>query len=118
MADTLKNELPNAENIQKAFEKQISELRREIGKINKSISDRGSELLEEAKEAAGDSYQTASSRAARAARQLRVQAHSVSEVAKENPRTTTALLGMVGLLGFLVGVALARVSNDPGRRWR
>ena len=117
MADTTKNELPKAENVQKALERQIAELRREIGKINRSIADRGGELLDDAKEAAGDAYQTASTRAARAARQLRTQAHSVSEVAKENPRTTTALLGAVGLLGFLVGVAVAKVTNDPMRRW-
>lgn len=118
MADTLKNELPSAANTQKALERQISELRREIVKINRSISERGSEMLEEAKLAADDAYQTASTRAARAARQLRTQAHSVSEVAKEHPRATTALLGMVGVLGFLLGIAVARAANQPGRRWR
>ncbi|WP_378949771.1 hypothetical protein [Mesorhizobium sp. ANAO-SY3R2] len=117
MADTLKGELANAENIQKAFEKQISELRREIAKINRSIAERGGEMLDEAKLVAGDAYQTASTRAARAARQLRTQAHSVSEVAKEHPRTTTALLGMVGVLGFLLGIAVARAANQSERRW-
>lgn len=118
MADILKNELASAENIQKAFDKQISELRREIGRINKSISERGGEILDDARQAAAEAYQTAPSRAARAARQLRTQAHSVSEAARENPRTATALLGAVGLLGFLLGVAVGRASSDPARRWR
>lgn len=118
MADTLKSERASAENVQKALDKQISELRREIGRINKSISDRSGEILDEARQAAAEAYQTAPSRAARAARQLRTQAHSVSEAARANPRTMTALLGAVGLLGFILGAAAARISSDPGRRWR
>lgn len=117
MADTLKGELANAENIQKAFDKQIAELRREIAKINRSISVRGGEMLDEATAAAGDAYQTASTRAARATRQLRTQAHSISEAAKEHPQTTTALLGIVGVLAFLLGVAIGRTSSDPARHW-
>lgn len=57
-------------------------------------------------------------RASRTAQQLRSQAQAVSEVARENPGTTTAVVGVIGLLGFLAGIAVGQsLNNDTSRRW-
>ncbi|MER9302582.1 hypothetical protein [Mesorhizobium sp. M0496] len=116
MADTNKSDTPDIDDIQKTLEKQIAELRKEITKINKSISARGAEMLD-ASEQASDFYDTAATRASRTAQQLRTQAHAVSEVARENPGTTTAVVGVIGLLGFMAGFAIGQSTNDTSRRW-
>jgi ElaB/YqjD/DUF883 family membrane-anchored ribosome-binding protein len=117
MADTNKSDSPHIDDIQKTLEKQIAELRKEITKINKSISARGAELLDDASEQASDLYDTAAARASRTAQQLRSQALAVSDVARENPGTTTAVIGVIGLLGFLAGLAIGQSMNDNSRRW-
>jgi ElaB/YqjD/DUF883 family membrane-anchored ribosome-binding protein len=117
MADTNKSDSPHVDDIQKTLEKQIAELRKEITKINKSISARSAEMLDDASEQASDFYETAATRASRTAQQLRSQAQAVSEVARENPGTTTAVVGVIGLLGFLAGLAVGQSMNDNSRRW-
>ena len=117
MADTSKSDNPHIDDIQKTLEKQIAELRKEITKINKSISARGAEMLDDASEQASDFYETAAARASRTTQQLRSQAQAVSEVARENPGTTTAVVGVIGLLGFLAGLAIGQSMNDTQRRW-
>ncbi|TSE12101.1 hypothetical protein C1D09_011050 [Mesorhizobium intechi] len=118
MADTSKSDTPAIDDIQKSLEKQIAELRKEITKINKSISARGAEMLDEASEEASDFYETAAARASRTGQQLRSQAQAVSEVARENPGTTTAVIGVIGLLGFLAGIAVGQsMNNDTPHRW-
>jgi ElaB/YqjD/DUF883 family membrane-anchored ribosome-binding protein len=117
MADTNKSDAPHIDDIQKTLEKQIAELRKEITKINKSISARGAEMLDDASEQASEFYDTAATRASRTAQQLRSQANAVSEVARENPGTTTAVVGVIGLLGFMAGFAIGQSMNDTSRRW-
>jgi len=117
MADANKSDLPHIDDIQKSLEKQIAELRKEITKINKSISERGAELVDDAREQASDMYDTAAARASRTAQQLRNQAQAVSEVARDNPGTTTAVVGIIGLIGFLAGIAVGQAMSDTPRRW-
>ena len=117
MADTSKSDNPHIDDIQKTLEKQIAELRKEITKINKSISARGAEMLDDASEQASDFYETAAARASRTTQQLRSQAQAVSEVARDNPGTTTAVVGVIGVLGFLAGLAIGQSMNDTQRRW-
>ncbi|PDQ21831.1 hypothetical protein CN311_07015 [Mesorhizobium sanjuanii] len=117
MAEASKPDSSNIDDIQKSLEKQIADLRKEVAKINKSISERGAELVADAEEQASGMYDSAAARATRTAQQLRTQAHAVSEAARENPGTTTALVGMIGLLGFLAGMAVGQAMNDTPRRW-
>ncbi|MER9581542.1 hypothetical protein NKJ01_06155 [Mesorhizobium sp. M0276] len=112
MADTNKSDTPDID-VQKTLEKQIAELRKEITKINKSISARGTEMLNDASEQASEFYDT--TRGSRTAQQLRTHAHAVSEVARENPGTTTAVVGVIGLLGFMAGFAIGQSMNDTSR---
>jgi F0F1-type ATP synthase membrane subunit b/b' len=113
MADATKSDL-NVDDIQKALEKQIADLRKEITRINKTVSARGAELVEDAREHASDMYDTA---ATRAAQQLRNQAQAVSEVARDNPGTATAVVGVIGLLGFVAGLVVGQALSDTPRRW-
>lgn len=117
MAEASKSDSSNVDDMQKTLEKQIAELRKEIAKINKSISERGAEWVADAEEQASGIYDSAAARASRTAQQLRTQAHVVSEAARENPGTTTAVVGVIGLLGFLAGVVIGQAMNDTPRRW-
>ncbi|PSJ56215.1 hypothetical protein C7I85_24850 [Mesorhizobium soli] len=110
MPEPTRSENPNVRNVQRAFEKQISELRSEIGRINKTIEERGAEITREAIEAA-------SARASRAARRVAAETQSISEVARENPGTTGMALGTAALLGFVVGITVGMASRAPARRY-
>lgn len=117
MADAPKVDPPDIADIQKTLEKQISELRKEITKINKSISKRSTALLDDARDTASEVYDSASGRASQTAQQLPTQAQSVSEAARENPRTTAALVGMATFVGILIGLAATKASSDASGRW-
>jgi ElaB/YqjD/DUF883 family membrane-anchored ribosome-binding protein len=117
MADTPKTEVTSVESVQKSVEKQISELRKEIAKINKSLSERSAELASEARDVANDAIEEASTRASRAAQQLRTQAQSVSETARENPAATGIVVGLAGLVGVVIGFAIAKGSGDQRNGW-
>jgi chromosome segregation ATPase len=93
---------------QEAMKKQIAELRREITKINRTLSD-------QAEEAQGW-YDSAADRASRAARQLRNQAHTVSETVQQNPGTISSAMVLGGVFGVLLGIVIAK-SSEPERRW-
>lgn len=97
---------------QQAIEKQVAQLKREIAKINKTLADRA----EEAVETAGGWYEDASDRASRAAQQLRTQAHTVSETVKDNPGTISSAMLLGGIIGVLVGWAIAHHA-DRHHRW-
>lgn len=113
MADTL-----NAEEIQKALEKQIADLQKEVSRISKTLSERGAEFYETARGRAEDVYGDASQRATGAMRQLRTRADIVSEVARKNPGTATTVIALAGFVGFILGVAVASASSGNYRRWR
>ncbi|ATU92968.1 hypothetical protein BLM14_16110 [Phyllobacterium zundukense] len=117
MADAPEPALPSADNMQKSLEKQIAALRNEIAKINRTIAKRSTKILNNAHDQASDLSEGASSLASRATQQLRTQAQAVSEIARENPGTTTSILGIVGIIGFLLGVAVGQTLTDTRRRW-
>jgi ElaB/YqjD/DUF883 family membrane-anchored ribosome-binding protein len=117
MADAPKAEVPSIEGVQESVEKQISALRKEIGKISKSLADRRADVVAEARDTAKGAFEDASTRASRAAQQLRTQAQSVSEVARENPGTTGVVVGLAGLVGFVIGLAIAKGSIDQRGGW-
>lgn len=88
------------DDVRAALEDQISELKKEMKSMSKSLASRASDALDDA----DDYIEDGKGRAARAARQVRDQAHAAVDVARENPGTTTAVLTTVGLMGFVVGV--------------
>jgi hypothetical protein len=102
------------EDATEALEKQIAELKRQVGRINKTLSERASEAAEETR----GWYDSASSRAAKAASAVRTQAHTVSEVAQENPLTVSTAALAIGFVGFMIGFAIGQSSNGSSRYWR
>lgn len=108
MADT-----PKADDLQDAMKKQISELRREVTKINKALAAQAEEVSQEA----AGWYSSASDSASRAARQLRSKAQSVSETVQENPGTVSSALVLGGFVGFMLGMLIGQSSSSHDRRW-
>jgi hypothetical protein len=102
------------EDATEALEKQIAELKRQVGRINKTLSEQASEAVEEAK----GWYDSASSRASRAASAVRAQAHTVSEVAQENPVTVSTAALAIGFVGFMIGFACGQSTSNSHRYWR
>ena len=111
MAD---NETPkiSAREAQEALEKQVASLRREISKINRTLADRAEDAAEEA----GGWYDSATGRAARAAQQLKSQAHTVSETVQQNPGTISSAFVLGGIAGLLIGMLLGQ-TQERDRRW-
>lgn len=117
-----------ASGSEEAMKKQIAELKREVSRLNRALSEEAGEVAEaahgwyqNAADRASGLYSGASDRATRAARQLRSQAHNVSETVQQNPRTFSTALALGGLVGVLIGLAIARNSApDPDwfRRWQ
>lgn len=114
MADT-----PSADDIRKEMEKQISELKKEVAQLTKSLSARGEGLYDDLRESAQGYYGEASGRAKSAAKQVRQQAHMVSEAVRENPGTAATVLSSAGLFGFLIGLVVgqALTGGNHSRRW-
>ncbi|OHV89544.1 hypothetical protein ORS3428_14995 [Mesorhizobium sp. ORS 3428] len=117
------------------MKKQIAELKREVSRLNRMLADqaeeraygwyqsaaeRASDMYHEAADRASDLYHGASKRASRTAKQLRTQAQGVSETVQENPGTISSAVVMGGLVGVLIGLAMARSARpDPDwfRHW-
>jgi hypothetical protein len=104
---------PKADDIQEAMKKQIAELRREMNKITKTLSERAGDVAEEA----SDLYDSASDGASRVTRQLREKAQTVSETVQQNPGTVSTALALGDILGFVVGMLVGQSSNSHSRRW-
>ncbi|SFP35263.1 hypothetical protein SAMN03159463_04063 [Mesorhizobium sp. NFR06] len=107
-----------------AMKKQIADLKREVSRLNRALADQAEEAqgwYQSATERASSLYSGASGRASRAARQLRSQAHSVSETVQQNPGTISTAFMFGGVVGVLIGMTIARQSApDPDwfHRWR
>jgi septal ring factor EnvC (AmiA/AmiB activator) len=112
MADDPTNGPKTAQSkTRESLEKQVSHLRREIAKINKTLIDRAEDVAEQANV-------SASERASKAAKALRTQAQSVSEVVRENPGTLSSAVIVGVLIGFAVGFVVGESqASDSRRRW-
>ena len=99
------------ENRQEKLE--IASPRKKIAKKQTPVQVQRSKVAARAK-----SSDQASNTVSSVTRGLRAQAQSVSEVARDNPGTTTSVLGVVGVLGFFLGLLVGRALTDNARhRW-
>lgn len=98
---------------QDALEKQVAQLKREISKINKTLSDRAEEAVEQA---SGWS-ESAADRTSRATQQLRTQAQTVSETVQQNPGTVSTAFVLGGIVGLLLGMMMVHPAERDHRRW-
>jgi hypothetical protein len=95
---------------QDALEEQITQLKREVGKLKRTLAERA----EEASEEVGGWYDAATERASRATAALKTQAHTVSETVRENPGTVSSAMLVGGLIGFVIGLLMAQTHSRHG----
>lgn len=101
-----------ADDVRANLEKQIADLKKEMGKISKSLTARASDAIDDAE----DAFDDAKGRAGQVARHVRHQAHVASDLARENPGTTVTVLSTVALLGLATGLVLGGLFATNGRR--
>lgn len=110
----------NTDDAKAILENQIAELKKEILGLRKSLSSRSAEFIDGMRDQAGDAYDDASKHAGKVARQVSNQAQALSATARENPGTTTAVLGLAAAIGFILGVCVGQAGqeNNSRRGWR
>lgn len=105
------------DDLRAEMETQIADLKKEIAKLSKSLSAKASDLMDDAE----DTVEDWKGRANGAVRQMRKQAHVVTEAARENPGTAATLLSSAGLIGFVAGLVvgglLANHQHQQRGRW-
>ena len=101
-------ETPGAENRQKKLERLVASPRKKTPNGNRTVRNRGSKVAGHTRGKSSDHTDQASTMVSKATRGLRAQAHGVSGAARDNPGTTTSILGVIGVLGFLFSD-----PNDP-----
>ncbi|MBB6470268.1 ElaB/YqjD/DUF883 family membrane-anchored ribosome-binding protein [Aminobacter lissarensis] len=104
---------PSGREAQEALEKQVAQMKREIGKINRLLAERAEDAAEEAE----GWLIGASDRASRATQALRNQAQSVSETVRTNPGTMSSAMLFGGMIGFLIGCLVSQTNSDSQRHW-
>lgn len=100
------------DDIRVHLEKQVSDLKKEMGRMRHAIGARASDVMDGAE----DRYESLRENAADMARQLREQASVARDVARENPGTTATVLTTVGLVGFFAGLMVAGMCAGSDRR--
>lgn len=103
---------PATENRLEKLEKPTASPRKKITKRQPSVRIQPSKVAGPARAKASD---LASKTVPSATRDLRAKAQTVSEMARDNPGTTTSVLGVVGVLGFFLGILVGRALNDRNR---
>ncbi len=91
-----------AAEVRDALEAQITEMRKEIASLTKSLSKKGSTLAATAEDTASEFYDVVRERGAQAADKVSQQARIVKETARENPIATLAVVAGISLLVGLI----------------
>ncbi|PIP00192.1 conserved hypothetical protein [uncultured Pleomorphomonas sp.] len=100
-----------AYEIRANLEKQIADLKKEMSHINKLLSSRASDAMEDAQEA----FEDGKGRARHAVAQVREQANVAVGAMRDNPGTAATILSTVGLLGLAAGLVLGGIFFDRRR---
>ena len=93
--------MPSANDMRKTVHRQIADLQDQIKGLRSSLSDQGSDL-----------YDEADARARDAMKQVRLQAHYLGDVARENPGTTATVLSVTALVCLGLGYLAGRARSD------
>lgn len=81
-------------------EEQIAALRKEVSRLSDTLSRRGGHFLDDAADSTSHFYDQARRRGARAMRMAGRQANAASDLARENPLASFAIVVGVGLLAL------------------
>lgn len=112
MADTL-----SPEDMRKEFDKQIADLKKEVGALSKMLARQGAESLERTRESAADALDRAKGHARGSLQHVREQAQLVSDTMKENPGTAATVLSSAGVIGFVLGLIVGTQLSSHSRHW-
>jgi ElaB/YqjD/DUF883 family membrane-anchored ribosome-binding protein len=112
MADNM-----STEEIRKEFDKQLADLRKEIGTLSRSIAAVSSEAYERTRDVASDALDKAKGQARGSLQQAREQTQLVADAVKENPGTAATVLSSAGILGFVLGLVVGATFSSSSRRW-
>jgi ElaB/YqjD/DUF883 family membrane-anchored ribosome-binding protein len=88
------------------LEAQVAQLSKEISALKKSLSRRGSDAYDDARDTAADFYGELRERFSDALPMVRKRAHAAGEVAREHP-ATAAVVGLL-VVGLLVTMLVRR----------
>ncbi|MCF3932558.1 hypothetical protein L1787_03900 [Acuticoccus sp. M5D2P5] len=99
------------DDVRADLERQISSLKREVGRLSKSLASQASDTMEDAE----FTYDEMRKRAGDVARHVRHQAHEVTEAAREHPGTAATVSASIGLLAFAAGVVVGSMLSTNAR---
>jgi ElaB/YqjD/DUF883 family membrane-anchored ribosome-binding protein len=88
------------------LEAQVAHLAREMSALKKSLSKRGSDVYDDARDNAADFYSEFRDRVSDALPMMRKRAHAAEQVARDHP-ATAAVVGLV-VVGLLVTMLARR----------
>lgn len=85
------------ENAEKTLEQQLTALREELAHISHTLSQKSSELYDDARHNTEHRLEQLRKQGQLAAREVRHQAKVATDTARENPLTTAAIIAGLGL---------------------
>lgn len=92
------------ETVEDGLESQIASLREELSAISKSLSDQGYDLPDRAR----STYKSAKRRGRKAARFVGDEAQMATDMAREHPLATVAIISAIAGIGLLAGLGAYR----------
>lgn len=104
-------DMTSSRDVRDTLEAQITELRKEMERISRSLQEGASDAVSDARH----TLEGARARVNGAARTAGRQAHVVSDVIGENPGTAAAVLSSAGVMGILIGLAAGYLLAGGGR---
>jgi len=102
----------SSKDVRDTLERQISDLRKEMEAISRSLGARASDAIDDAQDALG----AAASRANGAAEAVGRRARAVTDALEEHPGTAAAVLSSAGVVGFMVGLVAGYLLAGGARR--
>ncbi|MFC0245706.1 hypothetical protein ACFOLL_02770 [Falsochrobactrum ovis] len=97
-----------ANEIQRALEQQVADLRSELHRLTQSLASHSGEFRHNAENMIEDAH----GRIVNVAQTMRERGQAVAETVKENPGTATTLFGTAGIIGILIGIAIGSALSD------
>jgi ElaB/YqjD/DUF883 family membrane-anchored ribosome-binding protein len=99
-----------ADEAAKKYEQQISNLKKEVARLKKSLAKQAAQTVDEASSEASEVYDTVKKSGAQAARVVGRQAQVAADRAIEHPALSAGVLAGIGIL---IGLLLARRDWAP-----
>ena len=97
-------------DIEGDLEDQVARLTKELSSLKKSLSKRGASAYEDTRDTASDLYGELRDRFSETLAYMRKRAHAAEHLARDNPTTTAAVVGLV-VVGLLVTMLARSIAS-------